>query len=397
MTPTPTWRWPRRGWCSSIASPTSSGCNGPRRIVAAMGDRPPKTTEEVYAREQVILDERKATEIVVQALRIGDIAIASTPNETYALTGLKVKLQSPLPRTMVIELANGGDGYIPPPEQHRLGGYNTWPARSAGLEVDAEPRIAETALELLERVAGRHRRKYRAKSRPRRGRDPAGQARGLLAAGRIRRTPGGRLVRRSSRCLLRAGGGVLPRRTSLRCLLPRGRDEPGGPFRGRSPGVADCRPGRSLFGLPLVLERHARRRSRDRRLDVLARSRSRPRSPRRACRHRGDRRRPRQADLPPRRRQRRVQARRRPHRDPALDLEPRRPRPRRRPGPAAPERESPSRDRAGVTLPTSRPRSTSSSSAGGAINVANWEGRLDEIAVFDRALSAEELEGLAIR
>ena len=30
-------------------------------------------------------------------------------------------------------------------------------------------------------------------------------------------------------------------------------------------------------------------------------------------------------------------------------------------------------------------------------NVANWEGRLDEIAVFDRALSAEELEGLAIR
>jgi hypothetical protein len=131
-----------------------------RRIVAAMGDRPPKTTEEVYAREQVILDERKSTEIVLQALRIGDIAIASTPNETYALTGLKVKLQSPLPKTMVIELANGGDGYIPPPEQHRLGGYNTWPARSAGLEVGAEPRIAETALELLERVAGRHRRKY---------------------------------------------------------------------------------------------------------------------------------------------------------------------------------------------------------------------------------------------
>ena len=40
----------------------------------------------------------------------------------------------------VIELANGGDGYIPPPEQHLLGGYNTWPARSAGLEVGAEPR-----------------------------------------------------------------------------------------------------------------------------------------------------------------------------------------------------------------------------------------------------------------
>ena len=130
-----------------------------RRIVAEMGDRLPQTTREVYAREQLILHERQETEIVVQALRIGDIGIATTPNETYALTGLKLKLQSPLAdRTIVIELANGGDGYIPPPEQHVLGGYNTWPARSAGLEVEAEPKITETALQLLEEVADRPRR-----------------------------------------------------------------------------------------------------------------------------------------------------------------------------------------------------------------------------------------------
>ncbi len=132
-----------------------------RRIVDAMGDRPPKSTTEVYAREQIILDQRQSTEIVVQALRIGDIGIATTPNETYALTGLKLKLQSPLSKTMVIELANGGDGYIPPPEQLLLGGYNTWPARSAGLEVQAEPKITETALELLEEVAGRSRRDFK--------------------------------------------------------------------------------------------------------------------------------------------------------------------------------------------------------------------------------------------
>ncbi len=131
-----------------------------QRIVTAMGDQPPKTRTEVYAREQIILDQRQSTEIVVQALRIGDVAIATTPTETYALTGLKLKLQSPLPKTMVIELANGGDGYIPPPEQHLLGGYNTWPARSAGLEVSAEPRIAEAALGLLEEVAGRDRIEY---------------------------------------------------------------------------------------------------------------------------------------------------------------------------------------------------------------------------------------------
>ncbi len=131
-----------------------------KKIVADLGDQPPMTREEVYALEQILLHERQTTEIVVQGLRIGDIGIATTPNETYALTGLKVKLQSPLPKTMVIELANGGDGYIPPPEQHVLGGYNTWAARSAGLEVQAEPKITETALQLLEESAAKPRRHY---------------------------------------------------------------------------------------------------------------------------------------------------------------------------------------------------------------------------------------------
>jgi hypothetical protein len=83
------------------------------------------------------------------------------PNEVYALTGLKVKAQSPrsLATTITIDLANGAEGYIPPPEQHPLGGYNTWPARSAGLEVQAEPKIVQTVLQLLERVTGEPRRK----------------------------------------------------------------------------------------------------------------------------------------------------------------------------------------------------------------------------------------------
>ena len=129
-----------------------------QEIVEAMGERNPKTREEVYAREQVILNERQQTEIVLQGLRIGDIGIATTPNETYAITGLKIKAASPLKHNIVIELANGGDGYIPPPEQHLLGGYNTWAARSAGLEVEAEPKIVETDIELLEHVSGKTRR-----------------------------------------------------------------------------------------------------------------------------------------------------------------------------------------------------------------------------------------------
>jgi hypothetical protein len=127
------------------------------RIVKEIGDRLPKDTTEVYAREQILLHQTQQTEIVVQALRIGEIGIATTPNETYAITGLKIKASSPLDQTMVIELANGGDGYIPPPEQHALGGYNTWPARSAGLEVQAEPKITQAALNMLETVSGRPR------------------------------------------------------------------------------------------------------------------------------------------------------------------------------------------------------------------------------------------------
>ena len=129
-----------------------------QRVVAEMGDRLPKDQHEVYAREQISLAERQQTEIVVQALRIGEIGVATTPCETYALTGLKIKAASPLAQTIVIELANGGDGYIPPPEQHLFGGYNTWAARSAGLEVNAEPKITEAALTLLEKVAARPRR-----------------------------------------------------------------------------------------------------------------------------------------------------------------------------------------------------------------------------------------------
>ncbi len=132
-----------------------------QRVVTEMGDRLAKTPTEVYAREQIILNERQQTEIVVQAVRLGDIGIATTPNETYAITGLKIKAASPLPYNMVIELANGGDGYIPPPEMHAWGGYNTWAARSAGLEVNAEPKIAGAAIAALEKITNSVRQEWK--------------------------------------------------------------------------------------------------------------------------------------------------------------------------------------------------------------------------------------------
>ena len=117
----------------------------------------PKTQEEIYAREQIFLHERPEAELILQAIRIGDIGITGIPNEVYALTGLKQKAQSPLATTITFDLANGSEGYIPPPEQHALGGYNTWAARTAGLEPSAEPRIAEACIQLLEKVSGKPR------------------------------------------------------------------------------------------------------------------------------------------------------------------------------------------------------------------------------------------------
>jgi Concanavalin A-like lectin/glucanases superfamily/Neutral/alkaline non-lysosomal ceramidase, N-terminal len=115
----------------------------------------PQSQPQVYAKEAIYLHDEPQRELKLQAIRIGGMGITAIPNEVFAITGLKLKLRSPFAITMNIELANGSEGYIPPPEQHRLGGYTTWPARTAGLEIQAEPRIVARVLALLEQVAGK--------------------------------------------------------------------------------------------------------------------------------------------------------------------------------------------------------------------------------------------------
>ena len=124
-----------------------------------VGDRPTRTWEENYARETVKMADWPAKkEIKLQALRIGDFGIGTTPCETYGSTGLAIKKASPFALTMVIELANGCNGYLPPPDQFELGGYTTWRARSSYLEVGAEPKIRDTVVSLLKRVAQSNRK-----------------------------------------------------------------------------------------------------------------------------------------------------------------------------------------------------------------------------------------------
>jgi len=101
--------------------------------------------------------------IKLQALRIAELGVAAIPNEVYAITGLKLKAQSPLQPLINMELANGYEGYLPPPEQYVFGGYSTWPtlwdSSAPHLEMQAEPKIVHAVLGLLEQVSGEPPRK----------------------------------------------------------------------------------------------------------------------------------------------------------------------------------------------------------------------------------------------
>jgi len=125
-----------------------------KAVVAQLDGEKPTKLADIYAREAVILSGMPPTrELKIQAIRLGEMGIVGIPNEVYASTGVTIKAETPLQPTMNISLANGSEGYIPPPEQLELGGYTTWRARTSCLEKQAEPKIRATALELLEHVA----------------------------------------------------------------------------------------------------------------------------------------------------------------------------------------------------------------------------------------------------
>ncbi len=112
------------------------------------------TQPEVYARETLQMAKSPPkVKLVLQAIRIGELGIVANPCETFVEIGLEIKEKSPLRPTCTIELANGYNGYLPTPEHHALGGYETWRARSSYLEVNASRAITDTLLGLLRKVA----------------------------------------------------------------------------------------------------------------------------------------------------------------------------------------------------------------------------------------------------
>ena len=137
-----------------VRRPSEADLTAARATIAKAKGGVLRTLPEVYARETVLLTKYpEKVPVRLQALRVGELGIAAIPCEVFVEIGLDIKKRSPLRPTFTIELANGYNGYLPTPEQHALGGYETWRARSSYLEVNAARRITATVLDLLKQVA----------------------------------------------------------------------------------------------------------------------------------------------------------------------------------------------------------------------------------------------------
>ena len=121
-----------------------------RELLSAPPKTPPwQSQERVYANRVLQLATApERVDIPVQAFRIGDLGLMTLPVETFVETGLDLKARSALKPAIPIELANGAFGYMPTPEQHKLGGYESWLGTNR-LEVDASVKISNALLAMI--------------------------------------------------------------------------------------------------------------------------------------------------------------------------------------------------------------------------------------------------------
>jgi hypothetical protein len=121
-----------------------------RELLAQPPRNPPWQAQERFYATRVlqIAAGPERIDVPLQAFRIGELAIMTMPTETFVETGLELKKRSPIKPAMPIELANGGYGYMPTPEQHELGGYESW-IGSNRLEVQASVKIVDALLGMV--------------------------------------------------------------------------------------------------------------------------------------------------------------------------------------------------------------------------------------------------------
>ncbi len=133
--------------------PTVEGYEQAKKVLTVEDESTLPRRAKPYARRAIELYEGPETvDVKLQAVRIGDLGITALPFETFTEIGLALKENSPLKPTFTISLANGGEGYLPTPAQHELGGYETWLGTNR-VEKQASVKITETLLQLLDEVA----------------------------------------------------------------------------------------------------------------------------------------------------------------------------------------------------------------------------------------------------
>ena len=85
--------------------------------------------------------------VALQVLRIGDVCVGTMPCEVLCEIGLEFKQRCPLQPAFLISMAHGYLGYLPPPRQHDLGGYETWLATNR-LEREASVKMLDALMEM---------------------------------------------------------------------------------------------------------------------------------------------------------------------------------------------------------------------------------------------------------
>lgn len=118
----------------------------------AMGEQSMRDIPYIYARRVMRMTELpETTEVPLQALRIGDIHIATMPCEVFCEIGLDFKKRSKAQPAFMVSLAHGYFGYLPTPAQHDLGGYETWIGTNV-LEREASDKMLSNLLEMVDEL-----------------------------------------------------------------------------------------------------------------------------------------------------------------------------------------------------------------------------------------------------
>jgi neutral ceramidase len=107
-----------------------------------------------YALDIVKVDfyEPASYTLPLQAIRLGEGTIGTLPGEFFAETGLKLKKNAPCKYYFSVSLANGQFGYVPPASQFALGGYETWLCSGSLLAIDAEEKLSDALIMLVNAI-----------------------------------------------------------------------------------------------------------------------------------------------------------------------------------------------------------------------------------------------------